>query len=293
MRYYAPTRDIFLRPALPSLRGPVSLLVPGLIARHLPHKRMAGWALGYSLQHARASVGNFFRQTLGNCAIDMGRTFKSFAVATDRILLRLFWDKCARTCAAWGDNALHSAAIRSCPRVMMYTYRVAGWFRAAAILSTPLITMAVAWAGYVVVRRLIEPPPYDAPPGVYPNGGPIVEITQQDAPKREMVFSCPAPLARLMEERTLLCERDPTLMQKCKSLASRWCDQEGLSGNERYAAMSGALAAALCVPINEQLVLQLAQSHAVTQQHSRLQRYLSGIKHRSDPWWTKYLSIRR
>lgn len=176
---------------------------------------------------------------------------------------------------------------------MMWAYRAAGWMRAAAVLSTPALTVAVAWAGYVVARRLIEPPPYEAPPGVYPSGGPIVEIAQEDAPNREMVFACPAPLARVVQERALLCERDPTMIQKCKALAARWCDQEGLQGNERYAAMSGAMAAALTVPVNEQLILQLAQSHAVTQQHERIGRYLAGVRHRHDPWWTKYLQIRR
>nr|QUS52793.1 hypothetical protein 1 [Mute swan feces associated tombus-like virus 5] len=293
MRYYAPYRDIFMRPALPTLRGPIITGVAGLVARHLPHKNLAGWALQYSLQHSRASVGNFCRQTLGNLAIDVARTFKSFALATDRILLRLFWDKIARTCAAWGDNALQSAAIRACPRMMMWTYRAAGWMRAFAMLSGPLLTCAIAWGGYVVVRHLIEPPPYEAPPGCYPPGGPLIEISQEDAPKREKVFVCPAPLARMVQERALLCDRDPTLIQKCKSLAARWCDQEGLQGNERYGAMCGAVAAALTVPSTEQLVLELAQSHSVTTQHSRLSRYLSGIKHQHDPWWTKYLSIRR
>lgn len=293
MRYYAPLRDIFMRPALPTLRGPLGLGVSGLVAHYLPHQRIAGWALQYSLQHARPSVGNFCRQTLGNLMIDVARIFKSFALATDRILLRLLWDKLARASASWGDNALHSAAVRSCPRYMMWAYRSAGWMRAASILSRPMLAAAGLWALYAIARRAIEPPPYEAPPGTYPNGGPIVEITQEDAPKREMVFACPAPLARIVQERALLCERDPTMLQKCKSLAARWCDQEGLQGNERYAAMSGAIAAALTVPVNEQLVLQLAQSHAVTTQHARINRYLSGIKHIHDPWWTKYLSIRR
>lgn len=175
----------------------------------------------------------------------------------------------------------------------MWAFRAAGWMRAFAVLSTPLLAGAGASLVYIIARRLIEPPPYEAPPGVYPNGGPIVEISQEDAPNREMVFTCPAPLARIVQERVMLCERDPTIIQKCKALASRWCDAEGLQGNERYAAISGAVAAALTVPVNEQLVLQLAQSHAVTQQHSRLARYLAGIKHIHDPWWTKYLSIRR
>lgn len=108
-----------------------------------------------------------------------------------------------------------------------------------------------------------------------------------------MVFVCPAPLARLVQERVLMCEREPALIQKVKGIASKWCDNQGLAGNERYQAISGAVAAALTVPCIEQNVLQLAQSHAVQQQHYRIANYLSGIKHKSDPWWTKYLLIRR
>nr|QUS52790.1 hypothetical protein 1 [Mute swan feces associated tombus-like virus 5] len=293
MRYYAPLRDIFMRPALPSLRGPLAVIVAGVAGTQTPHRRLAGWALAYSIRHARPSLGNFARQSLGDLMLGMARTFKSFACATDRILLRWFWDKCARTCAEMGDNALHKAAIRSCPRMMMWGYRAAGWMRAWAILGRPLIAFGGAWLVYVVARHMIEPPPYDAPPGTYPSGGPLIEITQEDAPKREMVFTCPAPLARMVQERVLLCERDPTIIQKCKAIASKYCDTEGIFGNERYSTVAGAVAAALTVPINEQLILNLAQSHAVTNQQGRIQRYLSGITHRHDPWWTKYLSIRR
>lgn len=293
MRYYAPLRDVFMRPGLPSLRGPLACGVAGLVARHLPHRHLAGWALHYSIRNARAGFGQFFRQTLGNLMIDAGRTFKTFAVHTDRILLRLVWDKLARSCAAWGDNALHSAAIRSCPRTMMYAYRAAGWMRAASLLSAPILTAAAVWGCYVVARHLIEPPPYEAPPGLYPNGGPIIEIAQEEAPQRSMVFTCPAPLARRVQERVMLCDRDPTIIQKCKAIAAKWCDEEGIYDNERYACISGAIAAALTVPASEQLVLQLAQSHAVQEQHKRLSRYLSGIKFKNDPWWTKYLVIKR
>lgn len=225
--------------------------------------------------------------------IDMGRTFKTFAISTDRILLRLAWDKLARTCASWGDNALHNAAIKSCPRVMMVGYRAAGYLRAWHYLSRPMLAIGACWLGYVIIRHLIEPPPYQAPPGTYPSGGPLIEISQEDAPRREMVFTCPAALARMVQERALLCERDPTMIQKCKAIATKYCDNEGIHGNERYATVAGAVAAALCVPVNEQLVLQLAQSHSVQLQHRRIQSYLGGIKHQHDPWWTKYLQYRR
>lgn len=175
----------------------------------------------------------------------------------------------------------------------MWGYRLAGWMRAFNALHQPLLAIGMAWGVYVLARYAIEPPPYEAPPGCYPSGGPLIEITQEDAPNREMVFTCPAPLARKVQERVLLCERDPTIIQKCKAIATKWCDDEGIQGNERYAAVSGAVAAALTVPVNEQLVLQLAQSHSVQLQHGRLTNYLAGIRHRHDPWWTRYLSLRR
>lgn len=293
MNYYAPLQDVFMRPALPTLRGPLALGVTSVIFHYAPSRQISAWALRYSIEHARAGFGNFFRQSLGNLMIGVGRTFATFALSTDRILLRWMWNKLAATTANWGQNALYGAAIRACPRVMVWAYRAAGWFGAMNKLARPVAAAAVVWTAYTVARHAIEPPPYEAPPGCYPNGGPIIEIAQEEAPKRSMVFACPAPLARLVQERVLLCERDPTLIQKVKSIASRWCDGEGLAGNQRYAAINGAVAAALTVPINEQLVLQLAQSHAVQQQHSRIARYLSGITHRNDPWWTKYLLIRR
>lgn len=165
--------------------------------------------------------------------------------------------------------------------------------RCLAMLSTPIISIGACWALYVVARHLIEPPPYDAPPGLYPSGGPLIEIAQEEAPQRAMVFTCPAPLARRVQERVLLCDRDPTLIQKCKAIAAKWCDEQGVYGNERYAAINGAVAAALTVPATEQLVLQLAQSHAVQEQWNKISRYLSGIRRTHDPWWTKYLINRR
>lgn len=221
------------------------------------------------------------------------RAFTTFAAATDRVLLKLMWNKLARITHEWGTNAIHSAAIRSCPRIITWAYRIAGYVSAMQRLARPVLVASLCWAAWALLRHAIEPPPYEAPPGCYPNGGPMIEITQEEAPNREMVFTCPAPLARLVQERVMLCERDPTIIQKTKAIASKWCDNTGLTGNERYATIAGAVAAAMVVPINEQLVLQLASTHAVQLQHTRISRYLSGIKHQHDPWWTKYLSIRR
>lgn len=190
-------------------------------------------------------------------------------------------------------HMMRSAAKEVKPRLMHFAAVADSMAAAIKTLAYPTMCCATVWLAYTVLRHAIEPPPYDAPPGCYPSGGPIVEISQEEAPARELVFTCPAPLARLVQERVLLCERDPTIIQKVKSIASRWCDGAGLHGNQRYAAICGAVASALTVPINEQLVLQLSQSHAVQCQYSRLSRYLSGIKHTHDAWWTKYFSLLR
>lgn len=188
---------------------------------------------------------------------------------------------------------LKTAALLSKPTLMQRAAKVQLVCDAMNTLSKPLAAVAVIWTGYVLARHYIEPAPYEAPPGLYPNGGPMIEITQEEARNKAHVFVCPAPLARLVQERVLMCERDPTLLQKVKSIASKWCDQNHVTNNQRYQAVAGALAASLTVPCIEQNVIHYAQSHAVQQQHGRLANYLSGIKHKSDPWWTKYLLIRR
>lgn len=291
-RYYAPLQDVFLRPALPSLQWPFVTTMTGVIWRYLPTKSIIDRAISYSIGKARPSFAGFFYQTVGNTFIGMGRTFTTFALATDRVLLKLMWSKLARSTHDMGTNAIHNAAVRCCPKVMAWAYKVAAWCSALKKISTPVICVGVTWGLYVIARHLIEPPPYEAPPGCYPSGGPLVEISQEEAPARAEVFVCPAPLARLVQERVMMCEREPVLIQKVKSIASKWCDTNGIQGNQRYQAIAGAVGAALTVPVTEQLVLQMAQSHAVQRQYARIGRYLAGIKHRSDPWWTKYFSYR-
>lgn len=293
LNYYTPLQDIFLRPALPSLGRPFLLTATGALCYAAPGQALYNFAMTQALYQSK----NTFKSAALHLA---GNFVKYTSMLVGDILMKVpSWT--AFACGSWLSDKLYTtshdlliqAAKQAAPTIMQRAKAVQTVCAALNICSKPIILAGLTWAAYTIARHVIEPPPYEAPPGTYPNGGPIIEITQQEAQNKAMVFTCPANLARAVQERVLLCERDVTLIQKVKSIAARWCDQNNLQGSRRYEAISGALAAALTVPCIEQNVLQLASSHAVQQQYSRLQRYLSGIKHTNDPWWSKYLLIRR
>nr|WKV34156.1 MAG: RNA-dependent RNA polymerase [Riboviria sp.] len=292
MRYYMPMPDICLRPKLPSLTGSFWLMGAGAVMHTMPSNMvleiMTKWALTKSHKHLVSACMHAAGQVCRKVAFFVGDFALGMPSFTGSLVLGYF----AENLQAKGNALLAEAAFKADPSMIRFARACSAIFGAMNVLAKPVIVLGIVWAGYAIARHLIEPPPYEAPPGCYPMGGPLIEITQEEAPKKEMVFACPAGLARAVQERTLLCERDPVLMQKVKSIASRWCDNAGLQGNQRYAAMCGAMAAALTVPINEQLVLQLSQTHSVQKQYSRLAQYLTGVKHRNDPWWTKYFLIR-
>lgn len=246
-------------------------------------------ALTYSYKTVQASLHHI----TGNIIKYLGLSLTDAAIRMPSLTLGVMVGYAGEYCVAKGNKALREAAKLAAPKLMQSAARAAAVCKGLNIIAKPLALASVAYTAWVLMRHLTEPPPYEAPPGTYPSGGPMIEITQEEAPQREMVFCCPGPLARKVQERVLLCERDPTIIQKVKSIAAKWCDDNNLNDNQRYAAICGAVAAAMTVPINEQLVLQLSQSHAVQQQHYRIANYLSGIKHQHDPWYTKYFLIRR
>lgn len=290
--YYAPMVDIFMRPRLPTLTGPFTTIALSAFMRATPAGIVTNITTRYAIKYAYKGITSSLLYIAGDGIIQISR-LAVLASATKGITPAGIMATAAARCAELGAALMKSSAAMVAPRAMRLAAICDAGLNAIRTLAFPTLCIGCSWAIYTIARHAIEPPPYEAPPGCYPNGGPIVEITQEDAPNREMVFTCPAPLARMVQERVLMCERDPTIIQKVKTIASRWCDAAGIQGNQRYAAICGAVAAALTVPINEQLVLQLSQSHAVQTQYSRLARYLSGIKHTHDAWWTKYFSIRR
>lgn len=293
LNYYTPLVDIFQRPALPSLNGPFLLAGAASVAWLAPGRMIQNYAMTQALYYSHRTVRSSIYHIMGKFC-----TWSSYAIGdvmlkipswTTAILAGTISDKLHGT----GQDFLRKAANIAAPHIMTKAQKITQVCGALNIIAKPLLACAATWALYVLARHAIEPPPYEAPPGTYPNGGPIIEITQEEARNKAMVFTCPAPLARTVQERVLMCERDPTLIQKVKSIAAKWCDNNNITGNARYQAISGAVAASLTVPCIEQNVIELATSHAVQQQYGRLQRYLAGIKHRSDPWWSKYLIIRR
>lgn len=160
-------------------------------------------------------------------------------------------------------------------------------------LWKPMVAAACCWALGVYLWNRSIPPPYDAPPGVYTNGGPYIEVTQEEAEEHGNAAIVPAPLARLVQERVMLNERDPVMMGKVKAIATRWCDAQGLTGNERFNAVTGAMAAALTVTKNEMNLLGILDDCTVRKQHTRIKEYVAGTARSKPPWYSRLLAYRR
>lgn len=258
----------------------------------IPSKKIMDFAIQLALTKSHKHIQSSICHAAGEVLRRTAKLAGDFALTMPSFMGSVILGYASEALHHQGEVIIKQAAIKSAPLIVRVGDYAMKFTAALNMISKPLAAGAAIYTCYVIARHFIEPPPYEAPPGCYPNGGPMVEISQEEAPKKSMVFACPAHLARLVQERTLLCERDPVMMQKVKAIAARWCDSVGLQGNQRYAAMCGAVAAALSVPINEQLVLQFSQSHAVQLQHNRIANYLQGIKHKNDPWWSKYFLIR-
>lgn len=293
MRWYTPLHDICLRPKLPSVNGPAIMLGIAGVFKMAPGDKIMDFAAKQALNHSYTAVKASLGHIGGNILKYFGLSLTDAALRMPSFTLGVAVAYIGEWCVARGNKTLQTAAKIAAPKLMRYATHAATVCKSMNLMAAPIAATALAYAGWVVLRHITEPPPYEAPPGCYPSGGPMIEIAQEEAPQREMVFCCPGPLARRVQERVLLCERDPTIIQKVKSIAAKWCDDNNLNDNQRYTAICGAVAAAMTVPASEQLVLQLAQSHAVQQQHYRIANYLSGIKHTHDPWYTKYFLIRR
>lgn len=291
--YYTPMQDICMRPALPSLLGPAKVITTAAVCYAAPGQALMKLALNMALTRSHKTIYSSICHAISEGLKVAAKTTGDVALTIPSYVGSIGLGIASDFLQARSAILAKEAATRASPTLVRLGEAALATANAMNVIAKPLLACGLVYAGYVLARHAIEPPPYEAPPGCYPNGGPMIEISQEEAPSKSMVFACPAPLARTVQERVLLCERDPTIIQKVKTIAARWCDQNGLSNNQRYAAICGAVAAAMTVPINEQLVLQLGQSHSVQLQHGRLQRYLQGIKHKNDPWWTKYFLIRR
>lgn len=268
LRFYIPRSDNATRYELPGIAGPLATLAFAAMGRSIP--------VGY--------VSASFRNA-AYLACRHGLPW--WRQAAIRLVNRHvpFYE----TRMAWTWRLASGRLPRWASTVIAHATNGLRLWRAFA----PAIAIAGAtWLAINVYRRWTEPDPMDAPAGVYPSGGPWVEVTQEQARGVATAVACPAPLARLVQERVLLCERDPAMMQKVKTIASRWCTEQGLSDNVRYNAVAGAMAAAMTVPVQEQNILSMGGLHATAQQHERLRQFTAGFRP-SVPWLSRLLLFKR
>lgn len=268
LRYYMPLEDNATRFVQPGYGVPAIMLTLGAMGRSIP--------VGYLASILRDVTASTWRNRLPwwrVMAINIVERnvpfFETRAAWTWKLSVNKL-PRAATTAVRWCVNALR------------------GW----RAISTPLMVLGAAVGLYTLWINWNQPAAFDAPAGIYPAGGPWVEITQEQAARTATAVSCPAPLARAVQERVLLCERDPVLMNKVKTIATRWCTEQGLTDNVRYNAVAGALAAAMVVPTQEQNILAMGNATATVRQHKRIKDYIAGHI-ATAPWYSRLLLFRR
>lgn len=139
-------------------------------------------------------------------------------------------------------------------------------------LSPIIVGAAVAYFAYKIVRHVCSVlrdrhVPHDTEGLGHPHL--MVEVTQQEAQATPTHFACPALLRAHILERIMLCDRTPQLIQKCKSICGRWCDDNGIAPALRPAYIAGGLACAMSVSNMELDLISYERAYATT--HARLQ----------------------
>lgn len=119
-------------------------------------------------------------------------------------------------------------------------------------------------------ERAEEPDPF-APPTS------LIEVSAEVAQGVPVSFSCPAALRSTVLERCMLLERTPTLCQKIKSIAGRWCDEQSVPPDKRPAYIAGAIASCMCVPEMEQHLLMFERGHNIQELYKRVRQHQQAI----------------
>lgn len=101
----------------------------------------------------------------------------------------------------------------------------------------------------------------------------MVEVTQQEALEQPTHFVCPAGLRALVTEKIMLLERTPTMVQKIKSMAGKWCDDHQVGPFERPRYIAGAVAAAMTVPHLEMDLLLFNAWDPIQRAHRKVRQY--------------------
>lgn len=133
----------------------------------------------------------------------------------------------------------------------------------ARCLGKALMISGGVWLGLAWLSRSL--------PAAFEQEGPsclnpYIEVTQEaPGPSGLPVYVVPRALRDSVVEMVMLQERTKELLQRVKQHAGRWCEDHDIQGSKRLSAVSGAVACALTVSVEELDLLQLgAQPEAVT-----------------------------
>lgn len=110
--------------------------------------------------------------------------------------------------------------------------------------------------------------------GVYGDGGPIMEVTQDVADGDPRAWACPVELVEIAQTTALGKPRDATILDMVKRKATTWCDEKGITSLQRTEYVAAAMASAMVIGRPEQQMIRASSSRAVLNQHSRLNDWL-------------------
>lgn len=161
------------------------------------------------------------------------------------------------------------------------TYRqlLLGLQRHRQLINAALTTGGIALTAYCAytlsMRVWLNMQPFEPEGMGHP--GLMVEVTQEEAIGTPTHFACPAGLRATILEKIMLCERTPNLIQKVKSMAGRWCEDNNINPYHRPACIAGAVAVGMTVsPLETDLVKYEARWEVQAAQH-RIAQHAAGM----------------
>lgn len=161
------------------------------------------------------------------------------------------------------------------------TYRAAllGALRHRHLINAVITTFGIAFTAYsayqLATRIWLNSQPFEPEGMGHP--GLMVEVTQEEALGTPTHFACPAGLRATILEKIMLCERTPNLIQKVKSMAGRWCEDNQINPYHRPACIAGAVAVGMTVSPLENDLIKYEARWEVQNAQRRVAQHAAGI----------------
>lgn len=187
---------------------------------------------------------------------------------------RNIWSSCRNTAAFSLVEYVYRATKPS-----SYTLLLNALHRHKHLINAVLTTTAIAgtaWCAYQLSMRVwLNTQPFEPEGMGHP--GLMVEVTQEEAVGTPTHFACPAGLRATILEKIMLCERTPNLLQKVKSMAGRWCEDNNINPYHRPACIAGAVAVGMTVsPLESDLIKYESRWEVQAAQH-RIAQHAAGM----------------